>query len=79
MVAACNPLDIGGPTVKDDPDAPAVPQDVNEALNQLPEAHVVQWTTDGLPMFIVGENIFPGAMQYDQLKKAVDDARGAKK
>ncbi len=29
----------------------------------------------GTPMFIVGEQIYPGAMQYDQLKKSVDDAR----
>ena len=65
MVAACNPLDIGGPTPKADPDAPPVPQDVNEALNKLPEAHVVQWTADGLPMFIVGEMAKVGPMQTD--------------
>ena len=29
----------------------------------------------GTPMFIVGDNIFPGALQYDQLKQAVTDAR----
>jgi protein-disulfide isomerase len=33
----------------------------------------------GTPMFIIGENVYPGAMQYDQLKKAVDDARAAAK
>jgi len=33
----------------------------------------------GTPMFIVGEQIYPGAMQYDQLKKAVDAARPAAK
>jgi protein-disulfide isomerase len=33
----------------------------------------------GTPMFIVGEAIYPGALQYDQLKKAVDDARAAPK
>jgi predicted DsbA family dithiol-disulfide isomerase len=31
----------------------------------------------GTPMFIVGEQVYPGALQYDQLKKAVDDARAA--
>ncbi len=29
----------------------------------------------GTPMFIVGDNIFPGALQYDQLKQAVADTR----
>jgi protein-disulfide isomerase len=32
----------------------------------------------GTPMFIVGQQIFPGALQYDQLKKAVEDARAKK-
>lgn len=31
----------------------------------------------GTPMFIIGTQIYPGALQYDQLKKAVDDARAA--
>jgi len=31
----------------------------------------------GTPMFIVGENVYPGALQYDQLKQAVTDARAA--
>jgi protein-disulfide isomerase len=33
----------------------------------------------GTPMFIVGDSIYPGAMQYDQLKKAVEDARSSEK
>lgn len=33
----------------------------------------------GTPMFIIGDKVYPGALQYDQLKKAVDDARPAKK
>jgi protein-disulfide isomerase len=33
----------------------------------------------GTPLFIVGDKVFPGALQYDQLKKAIDDARAAKK
>jgi protein-disulfide isomerase len=28
----------------------------------------------GTPTFIIGDNVFPGAMEYDQLKKTVDDA-----
>lgn len=33
----------------------------------------------GTPMFIIGEQVYPGAMQYEQLKKAVEDARAAGK
>ncbi|MDR3448470.1 MAG: DsbA family protein [Alphaproteobacteria bacterium] len=33
----------------------------------------------GTPMFIINDTIFPGAMQGDQLKQAVDDARSGKK
>jgi protein-disulfide isomerase len=33
----------------------------------------------GTPMFIIGNQIYPGALQYDQIKKAVDDARAAAK
>jgi protein-disulfide isomerase len=33
----------------------------------------------GTPMFIINDNIFPGALQYDQLKQAVTDARNADK
>jgi len=33
----------------------------------------------GTPMFIIGTQIYPGALQYEQLKKAVDDARAAAK
>ena len=33
----------------------------------------------GTPMFLIGENVFPGAMQPDQLKQAVEDARKAAK
>ncbi len=29
----------------------------------------------GTPMFIVGEDAYPGALQYDQLKKAIEAAR----
>lgn len=33
----------------------------------------------GTPMFIIGDQVFPGAIQYDQMKKAVEDARAAAK
>jgi len=33
----------------------------------------------GTPTFIIGEAVFPGAMEYPQLKKAVEDARTGKK
>ncbi|MDE2029689.1 MAG: thioredoxin domain-containing protein [Alphaproteobacteria bacterium] len=33
----------------------------------------------GTPMFIIGDNIYPGAMQYDQLSQAVAEAREAGK
>jgi len=31
----------------------------------------------GTPMFVIGEQVYPGALQADQLKKAVDDAHAA--
>ena len=33
----------------------------------------------GTPMFIIGDSVYPGALQEDQLKKAIDDARAAAK
>jgi protein-disulfide isomerase len=32
----------------------------------------------GTPSFIIGDRILSGAVGYDQLKKAVDEARGAR-
>lgn len=29
----------------------------------------------GTPMFIIGSKVYPGALQYDQLKKAIEEAR----
>ena len=46
---------------KDDP----APDDVADALAQFPDAEVLEWTTDGLPMYIVGEMIKVGPMQSD--------------
>jgi protein-disulfide isomerase len=31
----------------------------------------------GTPMFIINDKVFPGALQYEQMKQAVDDARSA--
>ena len=33
----------------------------------------------GTPMFIVNDAVFPGALQYEQLKQAITDARNGKK
>ncbi len=33
----------------------------------------------GTPMFIINDNVYPGAMQYDELKKAVDEAHAKAK
>ena len=33
----------------------------------------------GTPMFIIGDKTHPGAMQYDELKKSIDEVRAAKK
>jgi protein-disulfide isomerase len=45
----------------------------NQALGSEIGAH-------GTPTFVIGDEIYPGAMQFDALKKAVDDTRaGAKK
>ena len=33
----------------------------------------------GTPMFIIGEQAYPGALQYEQLKKAVEQARAPAK
>lgn len=33
----------------------------------------------GTPTFVIGDQVYPGAMQYDSLKKAVEDARAEAK
>jgi protein-disulfide isomerase len=33
----------------------------------------------GTPMFIIGDKVYPGALEYRQMKKAVEDARAASK
>ena len=59
VIAGCD-ANVDGWT-KDDP----TPDDVEDALAQFPEAHVLEWTTDGLPMYIVGEMVKIGEMQSD--------------
>ena len=60
--------------VKKDMEDKAVIKIVDDAL-QLGQDVGVR----GTPMFIIGDKVNPGAMQYDAMKKAVDDARSAKK
>ena len=59
LLAGCE-ASVDGWT-KDDP----APDDVADALAQLPEATVLEWTEDGLPTYIVGEMVKVGAMQSD--------------
>lgn len=59
LLAGCE-ASVDGWT-KDDP----APDDVADALAQLPEATVIEWTEDGLPTYIVGEMVKVGAMQSD--------------
>jgi protein-disulfide isomerase len=53
----------------------------DEAIEKMIEDNV-QLGTDvgvrGTPMFIINGEVFPGAMPYEQIKKAVDDARAKK-
>src|SRR5690606_1596298 len=59
VIAGCD-ANVDGWT-KDDP----TPDDVEDALAQFPEAQVIEWTADGLPMYIVGEMVKVGEMQSD--------------
>jgi protein-disulfide isomerase len=50
----------------------------DDAITKLIEANVELGKDVGVrgtPMFIVGEQVIPGALEYDQLKKTVDDER----
>jgi vibriolysin len=61
-LAACGPTPTEDPNdTKDD----GVPSDIAYALAQLPDAHVLSYTADGVPTFIVGEMAKIGAMQTD--------------
>lgn len=61
-----------GPTLPAEDAKPGqdVPQDVTDALHTMPEAQVIEWTTDGLPTFIVGEMAKVDAMQSDDMATA---------
>jgi protein-disulfide isomerase len=63
-------------------DVAKLKSDMNdEAIQKLVQANITLGTDIGVrgtPMFIIGENVYPGALQYDQLKKAVNDARTTK-
>jgi protein-disulfide isomerase len=60
--------------LKKDMTDPAINDEINATLKLGQDIGV-----RGTPMFIVNDNIFPGAMQYDQLKQAVTDARATEK
>lgn len=54
----------------------------DDAIGKMVEANIGlggEIGVRGTPMFIINDQTFPGALQYEQLKKAVDDARAAKK
>lgn len=61
VLAGCE-ASVSGWEKEDDTGAP---DDVQEALGELPEARVLEWTPDGLPQYIVGEMVKVGAMQSD--------------
>jgi vibriolysin len=68
-LSACGPTPPdahGDGDAKDD----GIPSDVAYALGQLPDAHVLSYTADGLPTFIVGEMAKVGAMQSDDAATA---------
>jgi len=65
-LAACGPTLDDANDTKDD----GVPSDVALALAQLPDAHVLAYTFDGLPTYIVGEMAKVGAMQIDDAQAA---------
>jgi vibriolysin len=66
-------LSACGPTQADDADGTkddGVPSDVALALAKLPDAHVLSYTYDGLPTYIVGEMAKVGSMQVDDAQAA---------
>jgi protein-disulfide isomerase len=60
--------------LKKDMTDPAIQKMIDENLELGSEVGV-----RGTPMFIINDKIYPGALQFDQLKKAVDEARAAAK
>src|SRR4051812_10967062 len=72
FLAAAAALSACGPTTPDggddsDTKDDGVPTDVAFALAQLPDAHVLAYTADGLPTYIIGEMAKVGAVQTDDL------------
>lgn len=54
----------------------------DEAIEKMTQANIklgAEVGVRGTPLFIVGDTVFPGAMEYAQLKQAVDEARTATK
>jgi protein-disulfide isomerase len=64
-------------------DVEKLKKDMNdEVIDKAVETNVALGTeigARGTPTFIIADQVYPGAMEYDQLKKAVDDARAAAK
>jgi protein-disulfide isomerase len=56
--------------LKKDMSDPAVNDEINATLKLGQDIGV-----RGTPMFIVNDSIYPGALQYDQLKQAIGEAR----
>jgi vibriolysin len=67
-LSACGPTTpdaTGDDDTSSPPKSDGIPTDVAFALAQLPDAHVLSYTADGLPTYIVGEMAKIGAMQTD--------------
>lgn len=66
---------LDGGKLKKDAEDPSVQKEIDDSIKLGSEIGV-----RGTPMFVINDQVYPGAMQYDQLKKAVEEARaGAKK
>ncbi len=68
LAAGCSLLDIGSPEPKTDPNA--IPADVATALAALPDVRVLEFTSDRLPTYMVGQMATVGPMQSDDLREA---------
>ncbi|MGE3622663.1 MAG: DsbA family protein [Bdellovibrionales bacterium] len=64
-------------------DVEKLKKDMNDpSIDKMIEANIALGTeigARGTPTFIINDELFPGAMEYPQLKKAVEDARTAGK
>jgi protein-disulfide isomerase len=62
-------------------DVDKLKKDMDDAeITKIVEGNVALGTeigARGTPTFIIGEQLYPGALEYPQLKKAIDDARAS--